>query len=239
MGSTLKTHTKFVASLLCIAAAVPAFAMDSIDTLPNWNGSSFVGLFGETDTATFGQSITTDALGGLLKSFSFYLGPLQLDLRAYVAEWDGIKAVGTPLYTSQTFSIGESFTGFKEVKVDTGGVALKADTQYVLFFSTSGLQKGVYNTNNWAALTTNAYSGGEFVLHNSGDDLPSLFTDPGWDCGDGCGFTGNGADLVFKAQFDPLPAIPAVPEASTVAMLAMGLGIVSLVSRRQRRPSQG
>lgn len=218
--------------LVGVAVVTASSATGSIDTTSSWNGTTNAGPFGESDTATFGQSISTDAAGGLLKSFTFYLAPLDLDLRAYVYEWDGIKAVGTALFAGSTFNIGDAFSGYKPVTVDTLGVSLRANKQYVLLLTSSGIQASKFNTNAWGALKTNPYAGGEFVFHNSGNDFSSLKADAGWDCGDGCGFMGNGADLAFKAMIDPAPTL--VPEPGTYALLLGGLGFLSLAARRRR-----
>lgn len=224
MNKFVKAAVGFVG----IAAVTLASATASINTFPSWNGTSNAGPFGEADTSTFGQSITTDGLGGLLQSFTFYLSPLDLNFRAYVVEWDGIKAVGPALFTSGVMNIGEAFSGYKPVTVTTPDVALGANKKYVLMMSSSGLQVGRFNTNSWGALTTNAYSGGEFVFHNAGNDFSSLWAASGWDCGDGCGFMGNGADLAVTVQ------IAAIPEPKTYALMAAGLGFVTLLARRRR-----
>ena len=228
MNKTLKS------ALACIGASAvgAAMATGSINTVPSWNGTSNASPFGEGDTATFGQSITTDAAGGLLQSFTFYLGPLDLDIRAYVYEWDGIKAVGSALFSSSVFNIGEQFAGYKPVVVSTPGIALAPSKKYVMFISSSGLQAGRFNTNAWGALTTNAYAGGEFVFHNSADSFASLFAGGGWDCGDGCGFFGNGADLAFQAQ---IAALPAVPEPTTYGLMFAGLVAIGARLTGRRR----
>jgi hypothetical protein len=220
---------KVASLLLGLTALTGASATTSINTFSAWNGTTNSGPFGEPDTATFGQSITTDAAGGLLQSFTFYLSPLDLDFRGYVFEWDGSKAVGPALFTSAVTNIGDAGTGYKPVTMTTGDIALKPSQQYVLLFSASGLQAGRLNTNSWASLRTNAYTGGEFVFHNSGNDISTLHDAAGWDCGDGCGFHGNGADLAFKAQ------ISAVPELETYSLMLAGLGFVGLLSKRRSR----
>lgn len=223
------SFNKSVFALAALAAASAVSAM-SIDTTPAWNGSHSVAPFGEPDTSTFGQSITLGAEDGELVSFTFFLSALDLDLRAYVIEWDGAKAVGPALFTSQTFNIGEGFHGIKPVTVVADRIVLAAGKRYVLAVSSSGLQAGRFNTNAWGALRTDAYAGGEFVFHNSGNDLQSLWSDAGWDCGDGCGFVADGADLAFKAVIEPVVVIP---EPSALAMMLAGVGL--LAARRKMR----
>jgi len=127
------------------------------------------------------------------------------------------------------FNIGAAGSGFKEVAINTGGIDLAPNRQYVLLLTSSGMQSGLGNTNNWGVLRSNAYAGGEFVFHNSGNALASLQSD--WDCGDGCGFAGTGVDLAFKAQIDPVAVIPE-PEAA--AMMLFGLAAVGIAARRRR-----
>lgn len=230
---------KLLISLSAVAAVATASAESSIDTTASWNGTNSVGRFGEPDTATYGQTITADSAGGVLKSFTFYLTGLDLNIRGYVFGWDGVKAVGPALADSGTFNIGDTFSGFKAVTVATGDVALAANQQYVLLLTSSGLQAGKFNSNTWGALTSNAYSGGELVFHNSGNDLSSLSADPGWDCADGCGFAANGGDLAFKAQIALAPAL--VPEPAGHALMLVGLGVALLTRLRQsaeRKPTQ-
>lgn len=221
-----------------LAAAAAMFctfsgAMSSIDTTPSWNGTNSASYFGEPDSATYGQTISTDATGGVLTSFTFYLSPLNLDFKAFVYQWDGAKAVGPALYSSAVTNIGDSFTGFRATSFNTGGVSLAANTAYVLFFSTSGVQAQRFNTNTWGALSTDAYAGGEFVFHNSSNDPSSLLAAAGWDCPSGCDYLGRGADLAFKASI--APALVAVPEPSALVLALAGLGLVGAAVRRRTK----
>ena len=210
-----------------------AGATTSIDTATSWNGASSASYFGEPDTSTYGQTITADAAGGVLQSFTFYLSPLNLDFRAFVYEWDGAKATGPALYGSAVTNIGDGFTGFQAVTFNTGGVTLGANKQYVLFFSTSGVQSQKFNTNTWGALTTNAYAGGEFVLHNSSDDFASLLNPNGWDCASGCDYLGRGVDMAFKANIVASP----VPEPSALVLALAGAAVLgAAVHRRRHKP---
>jgi len=228
----MRIATKLIFSATVALAATAAAASGSINTVVGWNGSSSEGPFGDPDTGTFGQSITMDASGGRLQSFSFYLTPLNLNIRSYVYLWDGLKAVGAPLFAGPMFNIGAVGSGFKEVAINTGGIDLAPNKQYVLLLTSSGMQSGLGNTNNWGVLRSNVYAGGEFVFHNSSNTLASLQSD--WDCGDGCGFAGTGFDLAFKAQIDPVAVIPE-PEAA--AMMLFGLAAVGIAARRRRSNS--
>ena len=211
-------------------------ALSLIDTTPSWDGTNSAGYFGEPDSATYGQTISTDSAGGVLKSFTFYLSPLNLDFKAYVYQWDGVKAVGPALYSSAITNIGDSFTGFQATTFNTDSVLLGPNKEYVLFFSTSGVQAQRFNTNTWGALSRDAYSGGEFVFHNSSNDPSSLLAPAGWDCPSGCDYLGRGADLAFKASIEPVAGL--VPEPSTLALAVFGAGLVGAAVRRHRRTTR-
>lgn len=221
----MRTPLKALAAAACLVFTVPAaLATASINTRPLWDGSSDVGTFGEIDTATYGQTITTDAAGGMLKSFTFYLGPLNHDFKAYVFEWNGARATGTALFESATFNIGADFTGFAGITVNTGGVQLAADTQYVMLFSASEYF-GAPATNRWAYHEADVYAGGGFVFFNNKGDISRL-TNEDWDGPQWWG--GQTDDLVFRAEIAP------VPEPETYAMMIAGLGVMGYIARRRK-----
>jgi hypothetical protein len=221
-------------SVVAAAACLSAFgatASGSIDTTASWDGRTDAFPFGAPDSATFGQSISTDAAGGVLDSFTFYLSALDLDIRAYVFRWDGLKAVGPALFTGPVFNLGSAYSGFAPVTINTGALTLVPNSKFVLLLTSSGLQTSKANIGSWGALRTDAYSGGEFVLTNSGNDL-SLLSDPlGWDCPDGCGFFGVGADLAFKAQITPMPS--SVPEPGAGALMLLGVALTAATRLRR------
>jgi hypothetical protein len=208
-----------------LACATTAHATSDIDTTSTWNGSSSIGSFGVPNTATYGQTITTDAAGGILDSFSFYLSSLgSTPFQAYVFAWDGSKATGPALFTSSVLTTG-SYSGYQEVSVNTGGVNLAANSAYVLAFSTSGLQTGQANRSSRWGFEGDVYSGGEFVYLNNTDNLSAL-TSQAWTA------WYDGSDLAFKANFS---AVAAVPEPETYALFAAGLGLMGWSRRRSAR----
>jgi hypothetical protein len=219
-----------VAAAACLSAFA-AMASNSIDTTPSWNGITDAFPFGAPDTATFGQSISTDGAGGVLGSFTFYLSALDLDIRAYVFSWDGLKAVGPALFTGPVFNLGSAYSGFAPVTINTGAVALAPNSKFVLLLTSSGLQTTRANIASWGALRSDAYNGGEFVLTNSGNDLTLLSDPAGWDCPDGCGFFGTGVDLAFKAQISPMPSN--VPEPGAGALMLMGVALTAAARLRR------
>ena len=82
------------------------------------------------------------------------------------------------------------------------------------------------------ALSTDAYSGGEFDFHNSSNDPSSLLAAAAWDCPIGCDYLGRGADLAFKASISLAPL--AVPEPTALVLTVAGLGLVGAAVRRRR-----
>lgn len=192
---------KIIISSLLLICATSATAA-SIDTTTLANSS--VNPFGNPNTATYGQTINLGSNAGLLNSFSFFLGPLDQSFKAYVYEWDGAKATGSALFESGVINIGSSFSGFNEVLVNTGEVSLNANTDYALFFSTSGLQD-VSATNSWQFSSDDIYSMGSFIFINNGNDF-NLITSQFWD-----NFVSG--DLAFKANIADVNAVP-VPAAA-------------------------
>ena len=84
------------------------------------------------------------------------------------------------------------------------------------------MQTQRFNTNTWGALSTDAYSGGEIVFHNSSNDPSSLLAAAEWDCPSASDYLGRGADLAFKASIAPAPV--AVPEPSALVLALAGAG---------------
>ena len=142
-------------SILCSAAVlVLAFvghvqAGTTISTLPFGTG---VSPFGESNTATYGQTITVPAVDNVLDSFSFWLddtlNPDYVDFAAYVMAWDGSKATGAVLWQSamQTTTNNGGAGGFEQFTFNTGAVPLGGGGQYVLFLSASDYFDGLRGT---------------------------------------------------------------------------------------------
>lgn len=205
-----------------LALPIQLFAAQTIDTTTYT--SSPVGPFGQPDSSVYGQTITTDSLGGKLESFSFYLRPLNEEFKAYVYAWDGLKATGSALYESSVNNIGTGFSGYQEVTFNPN-VNLSSNSSYVLFFSTTGLFDGSANVNSWA-LAGEHYSGGDFVFTNAGNDFTKI-TSTEWS------YTGSPAfgDLAFKA------VITSVPEPSNLSLSLLGLTLLGLASKARKTRS--
>ncbi|MFB9265511.1 autotransporter outer membrane beta-barrel domain-containing protein [Bradyrhizobium erythrophlei] len=178
-----RRHLMAGAALLALGA--PAGAQ-TIDTIPQWNGLSFIWSWGTPNTATYGQTFTPTASQTRLNGFTVEIGfggaPNQA--QAYVYQWDSVNKhiTGSALYTSGVFTAtpGASYSAYS---FNSGGVTLTPGQQYVLFISTSNQQVAPGNPEagfRWGALTNNtAIPNGQFVFQNNGSNFAELST-VGW-----------------------------------------------------------
>lgn len=203
--------TACAALLLAVTGVASA---DSIDTTGSWDGSNAVSPFGETNTATYGQTFTVGAHTSL-NSFTFFvdddLNPDFVDFQAFVYAWDGSKITGSSLFSTGALSTTNNggADGFEAITISTGGISLTSGAQYVAFFSASNLFDGSPGTSDWG-LTGDVYDGGNFVFQNNGDDF-GLLSVNAWNEFD--------SDLAFVMDFSPSD----VPEPSVLMLLSLGL----------------
>lgn len=206
--------------LLAAAAFVwAAPALADIDTTGSSAGN--IQPFGAPDTATYGQTFTVAPGDTSLTSFSLFLnnrvdGADTLDLRGYLATWDGSKA-GTLLYTSSTQTMNAA--GTLQQFTFAPNVAVTAGQQYVAFLSISGLPAQPNNTFQMPNAGS-VLAGGDFVFFNNGTDFGSLFTDD-WSV--------FATDAWFVANFN------AVPEPASWALMIGGFGLAGVSMRARRR----
>lgn len=217
-------------------AETSAFGASTVSTFPDMNAS--VGDFGAGATATLGQTITAPAEDSLLTDFAFVLenfgkAPIQADAEVYA--WDGAGASGPALFRSAPFTIAaDPVTGLlgNVLYTATPNIVLGAGGQYVLLFTTSGLQGGqTEEAAQFGAVSPATYTDGSLVKLESGDDHSALSGSSGY-------FVDPSYDLAFQANFAPLPAANPVPEASTIVslglLLMLGLGGAVVAAKKKK-----
>ncbi|MEP0912397.1 DUF4347 domain-containing protein [Leptolyngbya sp. GB1-A1] len=182
-----------------------------IDTTTSWNGTQAISAFGESVTATYGQTFTATATNSVLDSFTFFLNDSStldpINFHAYVMAWDGAKATGSILYASSP-QVTAGSSGFEQFTFNTGGIQLSAGQKYVAFLNASAYFDGTGGNGTMAAIG-NVYSGGEFVFFNNNANF-SLLTRQTWDS---IQWFGTGWDAAFRATFRPPNQSPTVATA--------------------------
>jgi hypothetical protein len=226
-------NTLFVV-MACMVSMSAAHAV-VIDTTSSWNGTDVVYPFGETNTATYGQTFTVTGADVYLNSFTFYLNdrldPDYVDFAAYVYAWDGNSASGSALYTSAAMSTTNNggAGGFEAININTGGIQLTSGQQYVALFSASAYFDGAVGLADvgWMA-NASAYTGGAFVYYNNGSNFGLLTTNT-WN---GLAW---GGDLAFMMDLSATPVASAVPVPAAAWLFGSGLmGLVGISRHRAR-----
>ena len=215
MRSMLKVAI-LASSALCFAT--PALA--DIDNTGIDTGN--VQQFGATDTATYGQTFTAGAGDTNISSFSMFLrerfsGSGTLDLKGYIATWDGNKA-GTLLYSSgvQTMNAAATLQEFAFAP----NIGVTPGQTYVAFLSISDLAPQSDSTFRMP-VGGDSIVPGLFVFQNNGTNFGDLFTQ-NWSQG----FLGQN-DVWLKVDFN------AVPEPASWAMMIAGFGLAGAAMRRR------
>jgi PEP-CTERM motif len=206
--------------LLLVAVLLFAVSGFADTTYNNFNGySDYWFPFGYPNTATYGELFTSPNNGdNNLASFSFYMGsPVvggQIITGAYIATWTGSMA-GTLLYSAGPINYDN--VGNEQITTNTGGLALNANTQYVMFLSVSnfyGQSTGQAHTSQGTSIT--GLNG--FAYNNNAGDFNALFTTP------------------WTAPLSPDWAVNLhfVPEPGTLGLIALGgLGLVGALRKRR------
>ena len=185
---------------LVIAAAALTYSSpgqaQTINTISQWDGSSFISFWGAPNTATYGETITATATLQQLQNFTFELNvPAGVNYQAFVYQWNPVSLTitGPALFTSApAVTPGPGGGVFTPVTVNTGNVPLTPGQQYVLFFTTS-TQVNVTKTGAWGAIFSNAYTGGYQVYQNNGTNFSQLSSNA-WTA------SGNVLDLAFSVN---------------------------------------
>jgi len=216
--------TPRIGGRLAVLVAVLLFAVSGFadTTYNNFNGySDYWHPFGYPDTSTYGELFTSPNNGdNNLASFSFYLGSQlvagNIITGAYIATWTGSMA-GTLLYSNGPINYDNA--GDEQITINTGGLALNPNAQYVMFLSISNF----YNQSQGQAYVSQGTSItglNGFVYNNNEGNFNALFTtawtgplSPDW-----------AVDLHFNA----------VPEPGTLGLIALGgLGLVGALRKRR------
>jgi hypothetical protein len=218
---------------LSLALAPSALASTTIGNAPPWTSSQGIsGNYGVSHsvsgsnsypTPTYGQTVTVPATDTVLDSFTFYVDlPTDVTFRGEVYAW----TPGT-LDPNNAFAMGSATGGqvwqggpmnttsfgacsnMHAVTFNTGGVNLNANTQYVLFITTSAdtaANASATDTGCLGTTPTDTYTGGDWVYQDD-QGMPSNWTALGWTHPAlfPANFPGQ-EDLGFTATFSsPLP----------------------------------
>jgi hypothetical protein len=213
-GSVMKMSLPLIAVLLF---AVSGFADTSYN---NFNGySDFWHPYGFPDTSTYGELFTSpNNSDNNLASFSFYMGSAALGgniiTGAYIATWTGSMA-GTLLYSAGPINYDN--LGNEQITINTGGLALNSNTQYVMFLSVSNFY-GQSTGQAFASQGTSITGLNGFVYNNNAGDFNALFT------------------TAWQGPLSPDWAVNLhfVPEPGTLGLIALGgLGLVGALRKRR------
>ena len=165
-----------------VLVAVLLFAVSGLaDTIyNNFTGySDYWYPYGNPNTATYGELFTSpNNADHNLVSFSFYMGTPttsgNIITGAYIATWTGSMA-GTLLYSAGPINYDN--LGNEQITINTGGLALSQNTNYVMFLSVSqfyGQSAGETHVSQGTSIT--GLNG--FAYNNNGGDFNALFTTP-------------------------------------------------------------
>jgi len=234
----MRTIITAICSLMMFVGSANAYIIgnDSVTTNPfgqTWNGSSYIWAFGENNTATYGQTITTFNIDNIvMKSFTVYIddltNPGAVDFKAYVASWDG-DMIDNILWQSKIYTTtnNNGAGGFEEFTFNTNNLSLDKVTHYALFVSASGLFDGVEGMSKMGGFSNTNYDLGNFVYSNNGNDFNSLYT-TNWD-------QFSTYDLAFRADFvNPGENSPAAtPEPGTMLLMGIGAAGTAYIKRRK------
>jgi hypothetical protein len=230
---TTRMALALAASVAGSLAATGSARAQTISTLPaeyNFVADAYAGAnyryVGENFVAPAGVG------NGFLKALTVGVeglsgSPAQVQLRTYLYAWDGLRPVGSALYTGPVFS-PPGTPGFvyhtfaPNVQLDVGG-------SYVFFISGVGLAQPntptYYGIAQRGTTVADAYVPG--IRVNADDPNFANLTTTTW-------YQVADRDIAFTLDFGP-PAVSTAPEPGTWALLGTGLLVVGGMSARRRR----
>jgi len=210
-------------SLLLVAVLLFAVSGFADTTYNNFNGySDFWFPFGNPDTATYGELFTSpNNSDHNLASFTFYMGtpstPGNIITGAYIATWTGSMA-GTLLYSAGPINYDN--LGNEPITINTGGLALTQNTNYVMFLSVSNFY-GQSSGETHVVPGSSIPGLNGFAYFNNEGNFNELFTTQ-WNA------IGLTPDWAVNLNFN------AVPEPGTIGLIALGgLGLVGALRKRR------
>ncbi len=219
--------------LSCLALGIlPGLALaDIISTFPGWNGTDTISSFGNPNTSTYGEAITTPVGDGSVNSFAFSLQESAgFQFQAFISPWDnsGYALTGSLLFLSSVITASDSNLDLYSIVVP--GVAVTPGTIYMfgitidnVYAADTGLT-GVMGGDLFADGNSTYY----FAWNNDSGDFSQTYSN--WNnegCADNGGACGQAAFSVIYG--------PAVPEPGTLLFGATGLIGLGLVRLRKAR----
>ena len=177
---------------------LPAGDGITITSTNGWNGLTSRYPFGEDNTATYGQTFVAPT-AARLRNVTLFLSPSNdpgpVDFKLCVMAWDGVKATGAVLYTSQATNTAHGL-GMRAFSFQSAGVSLRPGATYVAFLSAQF--DGIIGHAAVGAIAS-GYPAGNFVYLDNGGDFARL-TNGAWN-------SVSDLDLAFSATFEG-PRVP-------------------------------
>lgn len=176
-----------------------------LTTTNGWNANATLYAFGESNTATYGQTFLAPS-AARLRSFTLYLAPSNdpgpVEFRFSLFAWDGSKATGPALYSSPVTTTAGRI-GLQAYSFHPSSLNLTPGSSYVGCVSASGLFDGVAGHAAAGAVAAGS-ADSHFVFLNNRND-PSQLTNTIWG-------GSNNWSLAFVTAFEGPPTPPRIEQ---------------------------